>query len=128
MSMNYDQQRDETAQVDDMAQVDADLLVLERLQRFRVDFAEQICAASKSRSLDVLSVLQLEAMHPFAEFYFLLRARGIESDADRNGAQARGGMLGGRLPRPRAHAVRHRGGAFDRHHGKGLWNLPARAP
>jgi hypothetical protein len=81
--MTYDHGHDDdAAQVDDMAQIDADLLVLERLQRFRVDFAEQICAASKSRSLDVLSVLQLEAMHPFAEFYFLLHARGIESDAD----------------------------------------------
>jgi hypothetical protein len=80
--MNYDPAHDDTARVDDMAQIDADLLVLERLQRFRVDFAEQICAAAKSRSLDVLSVLQLEAMHPFAEFYFLLRARGIESEAD----------------------------------------------
>jgi hypothetical protein len=80
--MTYDHAHDDAAQVDEMAQIDADLLVLERLQRFRVDFAEQICAASKSRSLDVLSVLQLEAMHPFAEFYFLLRARGIESEAD----------------------------------------------
>jgi hypothetical protein len=82
MPMNYDQQHDEAAQVDDMAQVDADLLVLERLQRFRVDFAERICAASKSKSLEVLSVLQLEAMHPFAEFFFLLRARCIETEAD----------------------------------------------
>ena len=81
--MTYDHAHaDAAARIDDMAQIDADLLVLERLQRFRVDFAEQICAASAKRSLDVLSVLQLEAMHPFAEFYFLLRARSIETEAD----------------------------------------------
>ncbi len=80
--MTYDDAHDDPAQVDHMAQIDADLLVLERLQRFRVDFAEQICAASKTGSLEVLAALQLDAMHPFAEFYFLLRARGIDSEAD----------------------------------------------
>jgi hypothetical protein len=61
---------------------DAELALLERLRVARKEFLDRICQASISKDARVLTSLRLEATYQLAEFYFLLRARGIETEQD----------------------------------------------
>jgi hypothetical protein len=61
---------------------DDELALLENLRWSRKEFVDRVCTASKSTDVRVLPVLRLEATYQLAEFYFLLRERGIESEAD----------------------------------------------
>jgi hypothetical protein len=61
---------------------DDELALLENLRWSRKEFVDRICTASKSADAKVLAVLRLEATYQLAEFYFLLRGRGIETEAD----------------------------------------------
>jgi len=61
------------------ADLDKDLILLENMRQSRKDFVEQLCAASKIREETVLAILRSEAAYQFAEFFYLLRARSIDS-------------------------------------------------
>jgi hypothetical protein len=62
------------------AEVDADLQLLERLRWTRKEFFDRVCEASASRNEEVLATLRLEAVYQVAEFFYLLRARRIETE------------------------------------------------
>jgi hypothetical protein len=59
-----------------------ELALLENLRWSRKEFVDRVCAGSKSTDAKVLGVLRLEASYQLAEFYFLLKARSIETEAD----------------------------------------------
>jgi hypothetical protein len=61
---------------------DNELALLENLRWSRKEFMDRICEASRSEKDNVLETLRLEATYQFAEFFFLLRARGIETVSD----------------------------------------------
>ncbi len=63
----------------DEAEVEADLMLLEHLKSGRKDFVDALCAASGSQTEDVLSVLRMESTYMIAEFFYLIRAHGIET-------------------------------------------------
>jgi hypothetical protein len=63
-------------------EIEADLALLESLRWSKKEFFDRICQESKSKDEKVLSVLRLEPTYPFAEFYYLLRARRIETEDD----------------------------------------------
>ncbi|CAN7724798.1 hypothetical protein LJR220_001737 [Bradyrhizobium sp. LjRoot220] len=65
-----------------LATWDEELALLENLRWSRKEFVDRVCASSQSADAKVLGVLRLEATYQLAEFYFLLRARGIETEAD----------------------------------------------
>src|SRR5882757_6084888 len=60
----------------------ADLTFLEVLRWGRKEFSAQICQESKVQTEDVLAALRLDATYQFSEFYYLLHAHRIETDAD----------------------------------------------
>ncbi|MCW1840031.1 hypothetical protein [Prosthecomicrobium hirschii] len=62
----------------DQQAIAADLDLLEGLLWARATLSERLASASLSRDPDVLDTLRIESMYQFAEFFFLLRARGIE--------------------------------------------------
>jgi hypothetical protein len=64
----------------DTAGLEPDLALLESLRWARKEFLDRICEESQSRDDDVLGTLRLEATYQVAEFLYLLRARGIESE------------------------------------------------
>ena len=64
----------------DATGLESDLVLLESLRWARKDFLDRICEESVSRDADVLSTLRLEATYQVAEFLYLLRARGVESE------------------------------------------------
>jgi hypothetical protein len=64
----------------DAAELKPDLALLENLRWARKEFLDRICEESRSRDDDVLASLRLEATYQVAEFLYLLRARGIESE------------------------------------------------
>jgi hypothetical protein len=64
----------------DKAQLMADLDMIEIFRWYRMIFAERLAAASGSRDADVLATLRLEATYQLAEFYYVLKARGIATD------------------------------------------------
>jgi hypothetical protein len=64
----------------DSAQVLADLDVIEIFRWYRMVFADRLAAASQCRDDDVLATLRLEATYQLAEFYYVLRARGIRTE------------------------------------------------
>jgi hypothetical protein len=64
----------------DAAELEPDLALLESLRWGRKEFLDRICEESRSRDDDVLATLRLEATYQVAEFLYLLRARGIESE------------------------------------------------
>jgi hypothetical protein len=64
----------------DGGELEPDLVLLENLRLARKEFVDQVCAASGSEDEDVLATLRLEATHQLAEFLYLLRARGIETE------------------------------------------------
>jgi hypothetical protein len=66
----------------DRAQVMADLNVIETFRWYRMIFAERLTAASRSQDSDILEMLRLEATYQLAEFYYGLKAHGIESERD----------------------------------------------
>lgn len=61
---------------------DNELALLESLRWSRKEFADRICEASRSEKNNVLEALRLEATYQLAEFFFLLRAQGIETVSD----------------------------------------------
>ena len=63
-------------------EIEADLTLLESLRWSKKEFFDRICQESKSQDEKVLSVLRLELTYQFAEFYYLLRARRIETEVD----------------------------------------------
>ena len=65
-----------------LATWDEELALLENLRWSRKEFLDRVCASSQSADAKVLGVLRLEATYQLAEFYFLLRARGLETEAD----------------------------------------------
>lgn len=60
----------------------AELVLLEHLRRSRKEFVDHICSASSSQDERVLATLRLDATYQVAEFYFLLDARGIETETE----------------------------------------------
>jgi chorismate mutase len=63
-------------------EIEADLALLESLRWSKKELFDRICQESKSQDEKVLSVLRLEPAYQFAEFYYLLRARRIETEDD----------------------------------------------
>jgi hypothetical protein len=61
---------------------DDELALLENLRWSRKEFVDRVCTQSKSADPRVLGVLRLEAAYQLAEFYFLLRGRNLETEAD----------------------------------------------
>jgi hypothetical protein len=64
----------------DKAQLMADLDMIEIFRWYRMVFAERLAAASRSQDEDVLAILRLEATYQLAEFYYVLKARGIATE------------------------------------------------
>jgi hypothetical protein len=60
----------------------SDLEFLETLRWGRKEFADRLCRESKKSTEQVLDVLRLEAAYQFSEFFYLLSARGIETEDD----------------------------------------------
>jgi len=63
-------------------EIEADLALLESLRWSKKEFFDRICQESRSQDENTLSVLRLEPTYQFAEFYYLLRARRIETEDD----------------------------------------------
>jgi hypothetical protein len=61
------------------AETEADLVFLEHLKSGRKAFLEELCAASRDQSEDVLSVLRMESTYLVGEFFYLIRAHRIET-------------------------------------------------
>jgi hypothetical protein len=66
----------------DRAQLMADLNMIETFRWYRMIFTERLTAASCSQDRDILEMLRLEATYQLAEFYYGLKAHGIESERD----------------------------------------------
>jgi hypothetical protein len=64
----------------DVAALEPDLALLESLRWARKQFLDRVCEESVSRDEDVLATLRLEATYQVAEFFYLMRARGVESE------------------------------------------------
>lgn len=60
----------------------AELALLGHLRWSRKEFQDRVCAASESRKDGTFETLRLEATYQFAEFLFLLRGQGIETESD----------------------------------------------
>ncbi|MCC6781066.1 MAG: hypothetical protein IT537_31220 [Hyphomicrobiales bacterium] len=58
------------------------MALLESLRWGRREFAERLCRDSASQAERTLDILRLEAAYHFAELFYLLRARGIETAED----------------------------------------------
>lgn len=57
--------------------LEADLSLLEQMLWCRSEACARLVSASASRDQDTLDMLRIEAMYEFAEYFYLLRARGI---------------------------------------------------
>jgi|SRR5262245_36992268 hypothetical protein len=66
----------------DRAQLMADLNMIETFRWYRMIFTERLAAASKKQDEDILEMLRLEATYQLAEFYYGLKAHGIETEND----------------------------------------------
>ena len=66
----------------DKSQLVADLTMLEAFRWYRMIFTERLTAASRSRNEPILEMLRLEATYQVAEFYYGLKAHGIEGADD----------------------------------------------
>jgi hypothetical protein len=64
----------------DTSQLSADLDMIEVFRWYRMVFAERLATASTSHDEDVLATLRLEATYQLAEFYYVLKARGIQTE------------------------------------------------
>ncbi len=69
----------ETSGLEGDDELEKDLFFLECLRWIRKEFGDRIFAASASRDDQVLVTLRLEATYQLAEFFYLLRARGLTS-------------------------------------------------
>lgn len=63
----------------DRRKMAADLRLLEGMRQAQKEFESRICAASCSQEPEVTAVLRLSPIYHFAEFFYLLRAQGIET-------------------------------------------------
>lgn len=59
-----------------------DLETLEIIRRGRLNFSNAICKESLDKSDDVLSILRLESLYEFAEFYFVIYSSGLNEPDD----------------------------------------------
>jgi hypothetical protein len=59
-----------------------DLALLEILRWGRKEFADRFCRESRSQKAETLDLLRLEPSYQFAEFFYLLKARAIETEDD----------------------------------------------
>lgn len=64
----------------DRSQLMADLDMIEVFRWYRTIFAERLATASKSQDEEVLATLRIEATYQLAEFYYVLKARGIQTE------------------------------------------------
>src|SRR5215210_5292330 len=64
----------------DAAEVDSDLALLENLTAARKEFLDRLGAESHSKDEQVLASLRMESTYLLAEFLYLLRARGLETE------------------------------------------------
>ncbi len=63
----------------DEAAIDADLLLQECLLWSRAELFDRLTAASLSQTQATLEMLRLDAISQFVEFFYLIRARKIET-------------------------------------------------
>jgi hypothetical protein len=61
---------------------DAEVALIGHLRWSRKEFQDRVCAVTESRKDGTLETLRLEATYQFAEFLFLVRGQGIETEAD----------------------------------------------
>lgn len=61
------------------SELKADLVLLEHLKSGRKAFVEELCAASRQQTEDVLSALRTDSTYMIAEFFYLLRAHKIDT-------------------------------------------------
>ena len=66
----------------DREEIEKDLALIEHTSWALKAFSDRISAASQSSDPTVIETLRLDAMYKFAEFYFLLWARRIETGDD----------------------------------------------
>jgi hypothetical protein len=59
-----------------------DLELLEILRWGRKEFAQRLCRESRGQKPETLDVLRSEPAYQIAEFFYLLQARGIETEQD----------------------------------------------
>lgn len=72
----------------------ADLELIGELRRARQEFQQELCAASANHDEDLLELLRSDAMYEFSEFFYLLKARKIETAEDiKNLAEAHNAYL-----------------------------------
>ncbi|GGE24647.1 hypothetical protein GCM10011390_50100 [Aureimonas endophytica] len=64
---------------EDEAALDADISVLEAILWSRAELPRRLAEASEDRDAELLTRFQIESMYNFAEFFYLLRVRRIES-------------------------------------------------
>jgi hypothetical protein len=64
----------------DKPQLMADLEMIEIFRWYRKEFVDRLVGASQSQDEEVLATLRLEATYQLAEFYYVLKARGIRSE------------------------------------------------
>src|SRR5262249_3204180 len=62
------------------AEGEAGLVLLESLRWSRKEFLDRLGEASATEDEQVLATLRLESTYQLAEFYYLLRVRGIDTD------------------------------------------------
>jgi hypothetical protein len=64
----------------DGSQLMADLDMVEIFRWYRIVFSERLVNASNSHDEELLATLRLEATYQLAEFYYVLKARGIRTE------------------------------------------------
>lgn len=75
-------------------EIAADLELIGELRRARQEFQQELCAASENDDEDLLELLRSDAMYEFSEFFYLLKARKIETCEDiKNLAEAHNAYL-----------------------------------
>jgi hypothetical protein len=65
----------------DRSQLMADLEMVEIFRWYRMVFSERLVSASSSQDEELLATLRLEATYQLAEFYYVLKARGIQTES-----------------------------------------------
>jgi hypothetical protein len=62
--------------------LESDLELLEVLRWGRKEFADRLCRESRGQKAETLDALRSEPGYQFAEFFYLLKARGIQTEDD----------------------------------------------
>jgi hypothetical protein len=62
--------------------IEKDLAALEHMRRARMNFEVRICEASATRDGGTLAELRFDSMFEFAEFYFAIKAMGLNEPDD----------------------------------------------